>query len=475
MPVTPAESSPTCFPLRGRSQDVVLERDGVRHPWTARGRGRAFTTYGEITHVAVTERFVWVASRRALTVLSRGLFQEPGDAERLLRALLERVGQSPGGDERLERMADVDAWGRDPAPPLVTRGVAMLCLVLFGLQYLFAPVTAVGSFVPALFADGDWWRLLTANLLHSGPLHFALNLVGLLVVGRLVERALGSVRTLCVMGASAVASMGASGLWIDGQVVGVSGVLFGLMGALMFLEMGRAEQLPAWWRFPRVLLWFMWIALGFELLLGFWVPFIAGEAHLGGMVGGALAAAWLTRRGGLQAPVGIWTRNAAALTVAATMVAVGAAGEHWLGADDFTAEYAARLVRIPGIEPETLNNQAWVIAIDPGHTREQLKAALALAERAVEATEAEESTILDTLAEVQFQLGRAEDAVLTIELALELAPDESHYRYYYEQRRRFTGERPATDRPDDPNFLPPWGDDTEESPRLSPPEDGLAV
>ncbi len=473
--MNPPESDLDRFPLKGRARDVVLEQDGIRHPWSARGWGEAFTAYDDISHVAASERFVWIASRRALTVLSRRRFAAEEDPERLLRGIVERMEGRPGGTEQLARMAEIDAWGRDPVAPRVTRSVALLCVLLFGLQALYPPVTAVAAFSPALFVDGDWWRLLTANLLHSFPLHFLVNLIGLLVVGRLAERALGPVRTLCVMGASALGSMAASGLLVDGAVVGVSGVLFGLAGAVLFLEVARPEELPAWWRFPRVLMWMVWGALVVEVTLGFAVPIIAGEAHLGGMVSGVLATALITRGGGLRAPERPWVRNGAALTVAVTLVAIGAAGESWLGADDFTAEHAARLVDIPSIAAEELNNHAWLIAIDPAHTREQLKAALSLAERAVEDTDGEEATILDTLAEVQFQLGRPEQAVLTIDLAIERAPNDSHTRYYTEQRRRFTGERAANDRPDDPSFLPSWGDDSDGPPLLPPAEDGLTV
>lgn len=473
MPETPTPQER--FPLKGDARDVVLEASGVRHPWSARGWGNAFTRYGDVTHVAISDRLVWIASRRSLSVLARSLFEEPADAERLLRALIERVGSLPDGEVRLARMSRIEAWARDPAPPRVTRVVAMLCIVLFALQAVYWPVSSVGLFSPALFADGDWWRLLTANLLHSGGVHFALNLIGLLVVGRLAERALGPVRTLCVMGASAVGCMAASGLLIESEVVGVSGILFGLVGSILFIEVARADQLPAWWRFPRMLLWLVWLALGFEIVLGFAVPVIAGEAHVGGMLAGALATALVTRRGGLQAPEPGWVRNTGALTAAVTLVAIGAAAESWLGADDFTAEHAARIATVPGIPAGELNNHAWLIAVDPLHTREQLRAALALAERAVAETEGEDSTILDTLAEVQFQLGRADEAVLTIDLALERAPDERYYRYYSEQRRRFTGERPADDRPEDPGLLPPWGREREPGPPLPTDDDGLAV
>ena len=80
-----------------------------------------------------------------------------------------------------------------------------------------------------------------------------------------------------------------------------------------------------------------------------------------------------------------------------------------------------------------------------------LEAALAMAERAVLETERAEPTLLDTLAEVQFQLGQSEAAVATIQEAIVHQPFEPYYR---EQLRRFLGERDAEDRPDPPGFGP---------------------
>ena len=84
---------------------------------------------------------------------------------------------------------------------------------------------------------------------------------------------------------------------------------------------------------------------------------------------------------------------------------------------------------------------------------------MALADRAVQNTGGILPGVIDTLAEALFQRGDALGAVLTIDEAIRLAPGEPYYR---EQRRRFTGERDAEDRP------PPPG----ERPRLELP-DGL--
>ena len=116
---------------------------------------------------------------------------------------------------------------------------------------------------------------------------------------------------------------------------------------------------------------------------------------------------------------------------------------------DAAVRYAARTARLPGISPDELNNYAWTIAIAPEVTRQELEAALLLAERAVAETGRMEATILDTLAEVQFGLGMDAAAISAIDEAIALEPDDSYYR---EQRRRFAGERPRGNRPE---YIPP--------------------
>jgi membrane associated rhomboid family serine protease len=440
------------FPLRDHASEIALEVDGFHHPISARGRGRGFTRYADITHLALSDRFAWIGTKRAVTMLARQRFRDPDGPERLLRALMARIGKSPGGAAQLAQMAEVEALARRPASVRASWGLAALCVIGFLLERLVGPnIYSVGYFSPILVADGDLWRIVTANLLHGFPLHLFLNLLGLLIVGRMAERALGGVRTICVMGAAALGAMATSGLLLEEAVVGVSGVIFGLAGAVLWLEFSHGGELPAWWRFPRPVLGLVILAFCADVALGFFLPFIAGEAHLGGFLAGMLAAAALTWRTPLGASESLPSRALAAAVAATTLLAVGAATIELVGEGDYAVRHAARLAELPGVSPEDLNNHAWFIAIDPDSTHEQLEAALLLAERAVTETGAAEATMLDTLAEVQFQLGWQAQAIATIDQAIAREPDESYYR---EQRRRFTGERPADDRPPDPALRP---------------------
>jgi hypothetical protein len=225
-----------------------------------------------------------------------------------------------------------------------------------------------------------------------------------------------------------------------------------------------ADRLPAWWRIPRHALLTVLVV---SAALGFFVPMIAGAAHLGGLVAGGLAMMLVGGRGVGARPNPVWLRAAATATLAVTAAAVVTAGAELYGPGDYTARQIARLAHLENISPGLLNDFAWSIAIDPEAKREHLEAALLLAERAVAETERGEAAMLDTLAELQFQLGQPELALQTIDEAIAREPDETYYR---EQRRRFTGERDPDDRPDAPGFELPW----HESP--PPPEEpGITV
>jgi hypothetical protein len=257
------------------------------------------------------------------------------------------------------------------------------------------------------------------------------------------------------------------GMFGNFMVVGASGIVFGLAGSVLWLDYRYAEELPAWWRFPRRSLW---IILAVNIVIGALVPFIALAAHIGGLVSGAAATAWVGRR--ILAPPALWVRAMCGVLLTATVFSVATASIDVFADGNAAARYAARKSRLPGISPVELNDYAWMIATAPKVTQDELEAALLLAERAVMETVRSEPTILDTLAEVQFGLGRDADAISTIDEAIALEPDDNYYR---EQRRRFTGERSRDDRPE---YVPPiFRDPNENHPpvEIEPEDPGLTV
>jgi membrane associated rhomboid family serine protease len=433
---------------------IALDADGIHHPETPRGRSFAYTRYEDITHVAISSRAMWLGAKRSVYVLPRNLFLERGAPERLLQQLIERIAARPGGQQQLARMAAIEAEARRPAPARATWGLALVCLAVFPLQLLIGgDVEEVGYFNALLVADGDWWRVVTANLLHAYPtfpVHLILNVLGLVALGTLVERPLGAARTLVVMGASGLAAMLVSGWAHHPRVVGVSGVVFGLLGAVTWLELRFADRLPAWWRVPRRALFVMIVI---SAALAVVVPIIAWGAHVGGFAAGAASAALLSPRPDAP-PAPAWVRACGTAVVGATALALVAAGAELARPGAYTPQLMARIAGLPGIGADTLNNYAWLIATDEESSHELLESALQMAERAVAETDRGVPELLDTLAELQFKLGQRDAAVATIHEAIEIRPLEPYYRDQLRRFREDPHEQPAPeeDEPDAPGI-----------------------
>jgi membrane associated rhomboid family serine protease len=86
---------------------------------------------------------------------------------------------------------------------------------------------------PGALSDGEYWRLLTPMLVHSGGwLHYAVNAAALLVVGVLLERRAGTAWTLAVYAIAGVAGEIVGFAWRP-HGAGASVGVFGLLGALV--------------------------------------------------------------------------------------------------------------------------------------------------------------------------------------------------------------------------------------------------
>jgi membrane associated rhomboid family serine protease len=133
-----------------------------------------------------------------------------------------------------------------------------------------------------LVADGEWWRLLTAGFLHSGPFHILLNMVALYFLGQLIEPALGPVRFAALYFASVFAgSAGALLLQPEAATIGASGGVFGLLGAAFVIMRDRGIDPMQSGIGPILIL---------NLVITFAIPGISIGGHLGGLAGGVLAA-----------------------------------------------------------------------------------------------------------------------------------------------------------------------------------------
>ncbi len=432
------------FPWRdGRS--VILYATGVRHPRSWRLGGEVFTPYEEVTDLAVGPRLLVLGTRRGVFHLPRTAFADPAAPEALAVALRRRLALLPDGAERLARMDALRARARRPRRIGAAFALPLLCAALFAAEVRLGPrLSYAGSFVAALVEAGERYRIVTSQLLHAGLGHLVLNGLGLLALGALLERCLGSARLVFVLGASALGA-GAASLAADYDfALGASGIVWGLMGGLLWLELRHGADLPATWRLPRRL---FLVLVGVELAISVALPVVAAAAHLGGLLAGLAATAAVGRYALAGKPAGTPLLAVDAVLAAVLLGSLFVLGRVVAEGSPAYARTGSRLLRAGSVAPHLLNDFAWLVATEGNPRPEDLAVALELARRAVRATDRLDPNVLDTLAEVYFAAGEVDAAVETIDEAIALAPEEPYFR---EQRRRFLGERPPEDRPEPP-------------------------
>jgi len=145
----------------------------------------------------------------------------------------------------------------------------------------------LGSKVNALIGLGEYWRLLTAMFLHADVMHLIFNMMALFILGKDIERFFGKHKFLAIYFISGLIGSGASYLLVDGVSVGASGAIFGLMGANLFLY--KLNPLV----YKRIYGSDLLILIGINLVIGLVRPNIDMAGHVGGLIGGFVAASAL--------------------------------------------------------------------------------------------------------------------------------------------------------------------------------------
>jgi membrane associated rhomboid family serine protease len=165
-------------------------------------------------------------------------------------------------------------------------------------------------------AEGEWYRLITSGFLHVSIIHIGFNMFLLLVLGRLLEPALGTPRFLVLYFASLLAgSCGALVVEPNALTVGASGAVFGLAGAVFIIARGRGMDALAGEIGFLIVFNLVWSFVGSNISVG---------GHIGGLVGGVICALLI-----IAGEKGMLGRNHRAVELAA-MAAVGIAA--FLGA-----------------------------------------------------------------------------------------------------------------------------------------------
>lgn len=195
---------------------------------------------------------------------------------------------------RSVRSATTVFGGRVTDAPTVSYVIIAICVLVWIGQRSVPGLTGQIAFVP-LLGESEPWRFITSAFAHDRRsfMHIGFNMLALWVVGaQYLEPLLGRLRyavlyLLSAVGGSVVYLLMAQtpeppfsdlGNWAV-PAVGASGAVFGLFGALLVLnrKLGRSSA-------------GMYATIAINAVIGFVIPGIAWQAHLGGLLTGAAAA-----------------------------------------------------------------------------------------------------------------------------------------------------------------------------------------
>ena len=227
----------------------------------------------------------------------------------------QQKAQSPAQQKAERRWSRPRAVTRSDSRPTVTYVIIGITTFAYLLTLIPGAGRAIENallfFAPTLYPElsGTFqpWRLFTGSLVHSGIWHLGLNMLALWMIGRSLEPLLGRARFLTLYLLSALGgSVAVTLLSFGTPVVGASGAIFGLFGALLVIGRHIGANIAG-----------IAIILGINLVIGF-LPGanVSWQAHVGGLVVGSIVAFIFTRtRAVTQRRTQIWLLGAVGIAL----------------------------------------------------------------------------------------------------------------------------------------------------------------
>lgn len=168
--------------------------------------------------------------------------------------------------------------------PQVSRALLMGTVVISFLAFFVAGLAGLLAQSNQAVGDGEWWRILSAGLVHADFLHLGINMYALYLLAPTLERSIVGERGLLATYVASVAAGGAFAyLFLDPSTtaVGASGGISGLVGVFVAFALARRIE---------PLLRQLGIVIAINVFLPFLIPNIAWQAHVGGFLAGLLVA-----------------------------------------------------------------------------------------------------------------------------------------------------------------------------------------
>lgn len=219
-------------------------------------------------------------------------------------------GEGPDGMAEAPPLLEEDAGESESS--LFERMPATLVLIMVillvygltsfthGLRRTDPLALGLGAFDPAAINRGEYWRFLSATLLHVDLSHVFNNVFGLFIFGQLIEPWLGTRRMALLFIASAVWGLLFSYFLVPGPSVGASTINYGEIGcyiALILLFRYRTDR-ALFFRELRAAVIFTAVFVAWNLTelgtINLW-------GHVGGFIAGLLFGYWVYEKHRKQA------------------------------------------------------------------------------------------------------------------------------------------------------------------------------
>ena len=150
----------------------------------------------------------------------------------------------------------------------------------------FRDLTFLPSF-QVLQITNEWYRIFSVALVHGGLMHLGFNMYSLMVLGNPIEAAFGKNKMLIIFFFSLLTGSLTSAYFASptSYSVGASGAIFGLFGALAIVGKRIGADTRS-----------IYVIIGINFAIGFVLGGVDWKAHLGGLVGGVIAAQFILNK-----------------------------------------------------------------------------------------------------------------------------------------------------------------------------------
>ncbi|MCL1949601.1 MAG: rhomboid family intramembrane serine protease [Turicibacter sp.] len=175
--------------------------------------------------------------------------------------------------------------------PFATYGFILLTAVVFmwalhfvGMPFRTLAAIQFGAKYNPLIANGEYWRLITANVLHADIFHLLFNAIFIYQFGKILETVIGWWRMAILMLGSAIFGTLFSFAFVIQVSLGSSTVAYGILGGLLFLGIENRKM------FMSMVRRLVAPIVAFSALWAFIDSNVDPFGHLGGFIGGFLIA-----------------------------------------------------------------------------------------------------------------------------------------------------------------------------------------